>query len=253
MTVTNMDTTSQNPAGSTDQNNDPPQDHLHNLQEDALAAVASAKEHGSAQFEQYRDTAVDQIENLAHSAQSAAEQMKGGDTLGLSHYVTDLAQNMTTLAGNLRGKSIDELLQQAGKLARDNPALFVTGSVALGFGLSRFLKASNPDQRPAEANTPNPVQPSTESPGIRPVRPDDELGSNYQSASSPIVEADHVPPVTHAHMGDVYHSGRPGIVDRSTTPDATGSSVPGGPGTLFDSDLPADAQHKEGLSRGDVS
>ncbi|MBC3948170.1 hypothetical protein [Pseudomonas folii] len=248
-----MDTTSQNPAGSTDQNNDPPQDHLHNLQEDALAAVASAKEHGSAQFEQYRDTAVDQIENLAHSAQSAAEQMEGGDTLGLSHYVTDLAQNMTTLAGNLRGKSIDELLQQAGKLARDNPALFVTGSVALGFGLSRFLKASNPDQRPAEAKTPNPVQPSTESPGIRPVRPDDELGSNYQSASSPIVEADHVPPVTHAHMGDVYHSGRPGIVDRSTTPDATGSSVPGGPGTLFDSDLPADAQHKEGLSRGDVS
>ncbi|WP_141230151.1 hypothetical protein [Pseudomonas sp. Irchel 3A5] len=248
-----MDTTSQNPAGSTDQNNDPPQDHLHNLQEDALAAVASAKEHGSAQFEQYRDTAVDQIENLAHSAQSAAEQMEGGDTLGLSHYVTDLAQNMTTLAGNLRGKSIDELLQQAGKLARDNPALFVTGSVALGFGLSRFLKASNPDQRPAEAKTPNPVQPSTESPGIRPVRPDDELGSNYQSASSPIVEADHVPPVTHAHMGDVYHSGRPGIVDRSTTPDATGSSVPGGPGSLFDSDLPANAQHKEGLSRGDVS
>lgn len=249
-----MDTTSQNPASSTDQTNGPPQDHLHNLQEDALAAVASAKEHGSAQFEQYRDTAVDQIENLAHSAQSAAEQMQDSDTLGLSHYVTDLAQNMTTLAGNLRGKSIDELLQQAGKLARDNPALFVTGSVALGFGLSRFLKASNPDQPPSEVKAPDPVQPPTQHSGIRPVRPDDELGSNYQSESSPIVEADHVPPVKHAYMSDVYHSGRPGIVDRSATPDAAAdSSIPGVPnGGRFDSDLPTDQQHKEGLSRGDV-
>lgn len=250
-----MDTTSQNPAGSTDHNNDPPQDHLHNLQEGALAAVASAKEHGSAQFEQYRDTAVDQIENLAHSAHSAAEQMQDGDTLGLSHYATDLAQNMTTLAGNLRGKSIDELLQQAGRLARDNPALFVTGSVALGFGLSRFLKASNSGQPQGEIKTSSPVQPPTGSTGTQPVRPDDELGSNYQSESSSIVAADHVPPVKHAHMGDVYHSGRPGVVDRSATPDAAaGSSVPGMPdGSLFDEDLPADSRPKDGLSRGDVS
>lgn len=249
-----MDTTSQNPANTTDQHNDPPQDHLHTLQEDALAAVASAKKHGSAQFEQYRDTAVDQIENLAHSAQSAAEHMQDGDTLGLSHYVTDLAQNMTTLAGNLRGKSIDELLQQAGKLARDNPALFVTGSVALGFGLSRFLKASEPGQSPTELKTSSPVQPPAQAPGTHPVRPDDELGSNYQSESSPIVEADHVPPVSHAHMGDVYHSGRPGIVDRSATPDAAASSsIPGVPnGSLFDDDLTEDAQRKDNQSRGDL-
>jgi hypothetical protein len=242
-----MDTTSQDPAGTPDQKNDPPQDHLHHLQEDAVAAISSAKEHGSAQFEQYRDTAVDQIENLAHSAQSAAEQMQDGDTLGLSHYVTDLAQNMTTLAGNLRGKSIDELLQQASKLARDNPALFVTGSVALGFGLSRFLKASDSGQPPAEVA-------DTEPPSTRPVRPDDELGSNYQTESSTIVEADHVPPVTHAHMGDVYHSGRPGVVDRGASPDAaSGAAVPDGPnGGTFDDDLGEAARHKEGLSRGGV-
>lgn len=242
-----MDTTSQNPTGTTNQNNDPPQDHLHHLQEDAVTAINSAKEHGSAQFEQYRDTAVDQIENLAHSAQSAAEQMQDGDTLGLSHYVTDLAQNMTTLAGNLRGKSIDELLQQAGKLARDNPALFVTGSVALGFGLSRFLKASNSGQSPTEAS-------ATEPPDTKPVRPNDELGSDYQTESSPIVEADHVPPVAHAHMGDVYHSGRPGVVDRSATPDAaSGAAIADGPnGGISDDDLTEAARNKEGLSRGGV-
>lgn len=247
-----MDTTSQTPASNADQNNDTPQDHLHQLQDDAVAAIASARQQGSAHFEQYRDTAVDQIENLANTAQSAAEQMQDGDTLGLSHYVTDLAQNMTTLAGSLRGKSIDELLQQAGKLARDNPALFVTGSVALGFGLSRFLKASSADQSPDDNAPPAPVSRQPTSTG--PVRPDDELGSNYQTESSPVVAADHVPPVSHPHMGDVYHSGRPGVVDRSSTPDAASSTPkPREPGNhMSDEGLPGETQRKDDLSRGDV-
>jgi small-conductance mechanosensitive channel len=138
-----MDTTSQSPGGN-EQHKSTPQEHLHALQGDAQAAIAGIKEQGSTQFEHYRDTAAQQIETLAQSAQTAADQIEddGGDALGLSHYVTDIAQSMTTLASDMRGKSIDQLLQQAGKLARDNPALFITGSVALGFGLSRFLKAS---------------------------------------------------------------------------------------------------------------
>lgn len=241
-----MNTTSQNLGSTTDHSSDPPQDHLQNLQDDAHAAIASAKEQGSAQFEQYRDTAVDQIENLAQSAQSAAEQLQNSDTLGLSHYVTDLAQNMTALAGNLRGKSIDELLQQAGKLARDNPALFVTGSVALGFGLSRFLRASSPEQDS------NPKASPEESYG--PARPDDEMGSDYKDPASPVVEADYVPPVSHPHVGDVYHSGRPGVVDRSAMPDAApDSSIPADPMSRPPEDHAADdGQRRDGYCRGDV-
>lgn len=240
---TTSNTTSPSPDDTTGQSSNPPQDHLQTLQDDAQAAIASAKEHGSAQFEQYRDTAAQQIETLAQSAQSAAEQMQGGDTLGLSHYVTDIAQNMTSLANNLRGKSIDELLQQAGKLARDNPALFVTGSVALGFGLSRFLRASG-----------NGETDPTEMASTAPMRPDDDMGSNYKTPASSVVQADHVPPVSHPHMGDVYHSGRPGVVDRSATPEvASGSFVPTEPlGSQLDDGSSADEQRKEGFSRGDV-
>jgi hypothetical protein len=239
-----MNTTPQSPGSTTDQNANPPQDHLQTLQDDAHAAIASAKEHGSAQFEQYRDSAAQQIETLAQSAQSAAEQMQDADTLGLSHYVTDIAQNMTTLAGNLRGKSIDELLQQAGKLARDNPALFVTGSVALGFGLSRFLRASAPDH----AVSPSP------SPSPNPVRPDDAMGNHYTTEASAVVQADHVPPVSHPHMGDVYHSGRPGVVDRAATPNAApGSFVPSDPmNGQSDDDAFNDGLRKDNLPGGDV-
>lgn len=123
----------------------PPSDHLQDLQDDAQALLNTAREQGSAKLDEYRGTAADQLESLAQTAQSAAEQMQDKDTLGLSNYVTDAAQSLTTLADNLRNKSAEELLQQTGQLARDNPALFIAGSIALGFGLSRFLRASKPD------------------------------------------------------------------------------------------------------------
>lgn len=123
----------------------PPSDAIHNLQDDAKALFETAREQGSEHLDEYRERAADEIENLARSATSAAEQLQDHDTLGLSHYITDVAEGLGNFAGSLRGKSADELLQQVGRLARDNPALFLTGSIALGFGLSRFMRASNPD------------------------------------------------------------------------------------------------------------
>ncbi|KUM43306.1 hypothetical protein AR540_03680 [Pseudomonas sp. EpS/L25] len=105
--------------------------------------MQDAKQQGAAHYDHYRDSAADQLEAIAHSAQTAAEDLDGKDTLGLAHYVSDMAQSLTGLAEDLRGKSAEQLLQQAGTLARENPALFLTGSIAIGFGLSRLLKASS--------------------------------------------------------------------------------------------------------------
>lgn len=206
-------------------------EHLQHLQDDAKAALQGAKEQGAAQFEQYRDTAADQIDNLAQSAKSAAEQFQENDTLGLSHYVTDIAQGMTSLAENLRGKSADELLRQAGQLARDNPALFLTGSVAIGFGLSRFLKASGSEGSPSKGS------------GNRSTaKPDDQQGSGYNTEAA----MDRGYPTPPPHTDDVYHSSHPGV------PDSFGSSSLGekafGPGhATTNDDLPRD-----GMSKGEV-
>lgn len=228
-----MDTTSQSPGGN-EQQKPTPQDHLHALQDDAQAAIAGIKEQGATQFEHYRDSAAQQIETLAQSAQTAADQIEddGGDALGLSHYVTDIAQSMTTLASDMRGKSIDQLLQQAGKLARDNPALFITGSVALGFGLSRFLKASGSDA----SGTPN----------------DDSRQSNHGHA--PVAD-----PL--ADSGQA-HGGQPGVVDRRSSSaagndvvthgSATRHPAPGQLAATTEFDLPADGKRQEGMSKGEL-
>jgi hypothetical protein len=122
-----------------------PGEALHTLQDDAKHVLESAREHGTEQLGQYRDSAADQLENLAKTASAAAEDLQEKDTLGISHYISDIAESLSAFASSMRGKSAEEMLQQAGRLARENPALFVTGSVAVGFGLSRFLRASSSD------------------------------------------------------------------------------------------------------------
>jgi len=109
----------------------------------AREAGEQVKNQGKAQLDSYRGTAADELEKVAQSVKAAAGELENQDSTGLSHYVSDMAQSMVDLADNLRGKSVDELVGDVTRLARNNPGLFIAGSVALGFGLTRFARASS--------------------------------------------------------------------------------------------------------------
>lgn len=108
----------------------------------ARQAADEVKTQGKSQLEGYRETAADELEKVAQSAKAAAQELEEQDRLGLSNYVSTMAQSMVRLSDDLRGKSVDELFQDVNRLARNNPGLFIAGSVALGFGLTRFARAS---------------------------------------------------------------------------------------------------------------
>lgn len=116
---------------------------LNDLQDKAAELAREARIKGQAELDQYRQTALSQVETLANSARAAANTLQTNDSLGLSRYVAEVADNIQLFAGKLRGKSLDELLHDAAELARNNPALFLAGSLAVGFGLTRFVKASS--------------------------------------------------------------------------------------------------------------
>jgi hypothetical protein len=197
-TVTTMPTFQETPQNGTTHQAPP-------LQDDAMDLLDSAREQGAAKLEEYRESAAGQIETLAQSAKSAAHSMHDNDSLGLSRYVSDVAETMTTLADQLRHQSADQLLQQGARLARDNPGLFITGSIALGFGLSRFLRASSPDIA-ATANK----QTSSDT-------AENPSGSEFDSRTA----ADEDVVLKPAHTDDVIHSGQPGVVQPSPSPTAT--------------------------------
>ncbi len=153
------------------------QQHLHNLADTAGATLDDASRQGSEQFEKLREQATDQLDSLVEGAQSAASALEGKDALGVSQYLGQLAEGLSAFADRVRDKSAEDLLHEGARLARDNPALFVAGSVAIGFGLSRFLRASashgddfgSDDPTPtaslnapsASASVAEPAQPST--------------------------------------------------------------------------------------------
>lgn len=118
------------------------QEHLKNLADEASATLADVKGQGAEQYEHYRDLAAEQLDSLVEGAHSAASALEGKDSLGLSQYLAQLASGLGSFADQVRDKSAEELLHKGAQLARDNPAVFLAGSVAIGFGLSRFLRAS---------------------------------------------------------------------------------------------------------------
>ena len=181
------------------------------LQDDAMDLLDSAREQGAAKLEEYRENAAGQIETLAQSAKSAADSMQDNDSLGLSRYVSEVAETMTTLADQLRHQSADQLLQQGARLARDNPGLFITGSIALGFGLSRFLRASSPDLAATAGQQ----------------APRDTEQNPSGSDFDPRTAADEDVALKPAHTDDVIHSGQPGVVQPSPSPAPTSTSAAG--------------------------
>ena len=115
---------------------------LENLKDSASSLADDARAQAKDKVEDLRGAAADKVDTLAEGIQAAASKFEGDDIGHMSEYVTELAESLGRLSSSMRDKSGDDLLKEVTRLARDNPALFVTGSIAVGFGLSRFAKAS---------------------------------------------------------------------------------------------------------------
>ncbi|MHC8305797.1 hypothetical protein [Pseudomonas sp. PB3P13] len=206
-----------------------PEKGFDQIKENVTEALGGARQHADAQFGQYRDTAADQIEALAQGAKSVVSEMESKDTLGMSDYLADVADSMTGLASNLRGKSAEELLHDGADLARKNPTLFIAGSIALGFALSRFLKAGtapaasfNEDHDSAQSNSMPP------SGGFGAQRPyESSMPSRSGSESGLATGSTPASPNEHDHPSDFASSATPGSSPSPSPSPSNPTSTPG--------------------------
>ena len=116
------------------------------LKSTASSLAEQAKNEGKQRVDSARQTSVEGIEKLAQSVRAAADELKQNDVANLSQYVTTMAEGMTGLATRLRDKNPSDMATELMRVARENPALFVTGSIAVGFGLARFARATSQPQ-----------------------------------------------------------------------------------------------------------
>lgn len=100
----------QNPHGSAGE-------AQHTRHDNAKGLNDAARDHDTEPFGSDRDSAADQIENLARTASAAAEELQDRDTLGISHCISDIAESLSAFATSLRSKSAEEMLPRASRLA----------------------------------------------------------------------------------------------------------------------------------------
>jgi len=112
------------------------------VKSEVTTVAQDVKRQGQEQFEARKQTAAQQTEKLAGVAERISEELKDQDQESLADYAGQLAGSMKSFADGLRQRNLDELVKDAQQVARNNPTLFLMGSVAVGIALSRFLKAS---------------------------------------------------------------------------------------------------------------
>lgn len=93
-----------------------------------------------------KERAAKSAEDLARAGQRAAEDLETRGQHDLAAGLRYAAHKISGLADGLHQRSANDLLHDAEDLARRNPALFIGGSIALGFALSRLLKASDANE-----------------------------------------------------------------------------------------------------------
>lgn len=113
------------------------------LSADASRLGESTKERAKEEAESRKQ----QVTQTARSASSAlgraADDLEQDESAPgwLSSAFRQTASGIERLAGNVEGRSADELARNITRFARENPVPFLAASAAAGFAAARFLKA----------------------------------------------------------------------------------------------------------------
>lgn len=112
----------------------------------ASGVMDRVKEGATAQLSSQKDRATDGLGSLAEAVRKTSQPLRENNQDTIARYVEQAADQIDSVSTRLRERDISELMQDAQRLARRRPALFIGGAFAVGVLAARFLKSSAGDQ-----------------------------------------------------------------------------------------------------------
>jgi hypothetical protein len=94
------------------------------------------------------DQASGLIGEVADAVESVGRQLRQNDQAMLAEYASRAAHQIDRFSAYLEENDVEDLVYDAERFARRQPAVFLGGAFALGFLAVRFLKSSAPRSRP---------------------------------------------------------------------------------------------------------
>lgn len=117
------------------------------VQDEASGLVDDARQvgqkHVEGQVERGKERVEEQLDIVASAVDDAAERLEA-EGHPFASYAGELSTQLMNLSEKIETSSVDELAESTRRLAKENPALFMLGGVALGFVAARFFKAGQP-------------------------------------------------------------------------------------------------------------
>lgn len=117
--------------------------------------MSKVREKATEQLSTQKDKATDGLGSVAQAVRQSTQQLRDQQHDTLAGYVEQAADQIDRLSKTLRNKDVGELFEDAQRLARRNPSLFIGSAFVLGVVGARFLKSSSrpdgdDDQRGAD-------------------------------------------------------------------------------------------------------
>jgi len=122
------------------------QEKAQQVAERAQEGAGQAREKVRQQVDERSTEAGRQVQSAAGDARSFAEHLRSQGKDAPARYAEQAADRAERLGGYLERSGGDEILHDVEDFARRNPWAAVAGGVALGFALSRMLKASSSER-----------------------------------------------------------------------------------------------------------
>lgn len=107
--------------------------------------ATEAKQQARGMIDEKKGVLADQLSGVARAFRNVSGDLQG-EASPIARYVDDLAASVDRVAQNIKERDLQGVASDVQSFARRQPALFIGGCVAVGFALSRFLKASEKKQ-----------------------------------------------------------------------------------------------------------
>ncbi|HEY0876354.1 MAG TPA: hypothetical protein VGD94_22970 [Vicinamibacterales bacterium] len=109
--------------------------------------VNRVREQANSQLNTQKNKATDRLGSVAHAVRETTQRLRDDNHDTVARYAEQAAEQIERLSQGLKNKDVGELMNDAQRLARRQPALFVGGAFTLGLLGARFLKSSQERNR----------------------------------------------------------------------------------------------------------
>jgi len=111
-------------------------------QEKVGQVVDQAKQQTTSLLASRKDQVADTLSTVAHALRQTGQQLREQEQAPVAGLADQVATRVESVSGYLQGRDVRQIVDDTEDVARQRPAVFVGGALALGVLAARFLKSS---------------------------------------------------------------------------------------------------------------